>query len=210
MKNILNKIHSDVRLSTPFYGVISSLFATALWNYSWSALTWLGDYSFGLLKGFIDSRFVKAATLESTNYSYFLIILIFIVIGIGWFEISARVKNNLKSTQDNTKVDGQSDSSKIDIPIWAPKAFLAIRMIVSLFLLSGLLFIAGEVTVLNAINDFKQHVRIITPYVTREQKDMIISNWSQMRSLEDYNKVYEKLLTVAEENNLKLYKNRAY
>jgi len=208
MKNLLNKIHSDVRLSAIFYGVISSLLASVLWNYSWSILTWLGEYSFGLLERFVDSRFTKAATLEPTNYSYLLIALLFIVIAIGWFEISGRIKRNINERLEDLEVTDQPDNN--EIPRWVPKAFLAVRVMVVLYLLSGLLFITGEVIVLNAISDFNQHIRIITPYITVEEKDMLLSNWSQMRGLGDYNKIYDELLKIAKENNLTLYNNKTY
>ena len=208
MKKLINRIHSDVRLVAIFYGVISSLAATFIWNYSWAALTFFGNYSFGLLKGFIDSRYAKAATLEPTSYSYLLIIVLFIVISVGWIEISGKIKKQLNKTKD-IDVEG-SNKNSLETPAWASKAFLAIRIMVTFYLLNGLLYVAGEVTVLNAITDFNQHLRIITPYVTNEEKNKIISKWSQMRNLEDYNEVYKDLLKVANGNNLKLYRNRTY
>jgi hypothetical protein len=210
MKELLNKIHSDVRLSAIFYGVLSSLAATVLWNYSWAVLTWLGGYSFGLLEGFVDSRFTKAATLEPTNYSYLLIALLFIVIAIGWFEISGRIKKDLNERLGNPEGAEKPDNNNNEIPRWVPKAFFAVRMMILFYLLSGLLFITGEVIVLNAISDFNQHIRIITPYVTEEEKDMVLSKWSQIRGLEDYNNIYGELLKIAKENNLTLYKNKTY
>lgn len=209
MKKFIDKIHSDVRLSAIFYGVISSLAATALWTYSWAVLTVAGEYSFGLLVGFIDSRYAKAATLEPTNYSYFIIAFLFIIVAIGWFEISERIKKELKSKPEPEPINIESGDNE-EMPSWIPKAFLAVRLIVLFYLFNGLLFIAGEVVVINAISDFKQHVRIINPYISNEEKEVIISQWSQMRNLEDYNKVYEGLISVAKENDLKLYKNRSY
>ncbi|GLS26170.1 hypothetical protein [Marinibactrum halimedae] len=210
MKRLLKNIHSDVRLSAIFYGVISSLMATVLWSYSWSILTWAGSYSFGWLKGFVDSRYAKAATLESTNYSYFLMIIFFVVIVIGWLEISGRIKKKLKENKQSNPPEEKPLNINSDTPSWASKVFLLVRVMVLFYLLNGLLYIAGEVTVLNVILDFKQHMRIITPYISQEKKDMMISSWSQMRGVDDYNKVYEELLSVAKDNNLTLYRNRTY
>lgn len=211
MKKILNKIHSDVRLSAIFYGVTSSLVATTLWNYSWLFLNFVGEYSFGFLQGFVDSRYAKAATLEITNYSFFMIAISFIVMAIGWFEISKKIKKDFNRKQEDCEDKDISKERSENIPHWvAQKVFLIMRIIISIFLLNGLLFITGEVIVLNAISDFKQHLRIVTPYLDDKEKDLIISDWSQMRSLDDYNEVYKVLLEVAKENKLKLYRNRTY
>lgn len=211
MKKILNKIHSDVRLSAIFYGVTSSLVATTLWNYSWLFLNFVGEYSFGFLQGFVDSRYAKAATLEITNYSFFMIAISFIVMAIGWFEISKKIKKDFNRKQEDCEDKDISKERSENIPHWvAQKVFLIMRIIISIFLLNGLLFITGEVIVLNAISDFKQHLRIVTPYLDDKEKDLIISDWSQMRNLDDYNEVYKVLLEVAKENKLKLYRNRTY
>ncbi len=89
-------------------------------------------------------------------------------------------------------------------------AYFFIQFVIPLYILYGLVQISGEVIVLNAITDFKQHILIITPYIEKEEKEKLLSQWSQMRSIDDYNKVYERLVAVAKEHNLKLYKNRMY
>ena len=72
------------------------------------------------------------------------------------------------------------------------------------------MFIVGETIVLNNIGDFKQHIRIITPYISEAQKNELISEWSQMRNVEDYNKLYEELLSISKKNEITLYKNQRY
>lgn len=207
IKFITDKIHSDFRLTAIFYGAIGSLLATAIWTYSPSLLSWLGEYTFGLLKNFIDSRYVKAATLEPSNYSYFILLILFVIIVIGWLEISSRIKNDLVN---NPKEKKDNNKKSEPIPKWVPKAFLGVRVLIGFYLFYGLLFIAGESTVLNSITDFKQHIRIIEPYITPEKKSKLVSQWSQMRSLKDYNAVYEELLKIAKEKNIKLYRNKQY
>ncbi|EOC1803863.1 hypothetical protein ACI1G1_001572 [Vibrio cholerae] len=210
MKNLMNKIHSDIRLSAIFYGVVSSLISTVLWTHSWTILTILGDFSFGYSSAFVDSRFAKAASLEPTNYAYYLIVFLFLVVSLGWFEISARISKKLKS--DNANVSDEKAEMKDNgvLPKWVSPLFFSLRAFVFFYLLYGLIIIAGEITILNSIDNFNQHIRIITPYISKDEKEMLISEWSQMRNAKDYNVIYEKLAVIAKDNNLVLYKNKNY
>lgn len=212
MNELWKKINSDTRSAAVFYGVIASLLASAVIKYSPFALTITGQYTLGALTNFIDSRYAKAATLEHTNYSYFLLTVIFAVIVIAWMEISSKIKKNLKKSTDSaaSEVEESFDKPNPETPKWVPKAFLVARIIIWLHLSWGLLYVAGEATVLNAITDFKQHVRIVTPYIEPKEKDLLISDWSQMRELADYNNIYKRLAEIAKENDLKLYKNKQY
>ena len=209
MKELWEKIHSDNRMATVFYGAIGSLLASAIIKYSPSALALVGEYTFGLLAKFIDSRYTKAATLEPTNYSYFLLALIFVVIVIAWMEISGVVKKNLDGLPVS-EVEKSKNNPITKPPKWVPKTFFAARILVWFYLGWGLLYVAGESTVLNAVTDFKQHVRIVSPYIEPEEKDLLISEWSQMRGVEEYNEIYKKLIEIAKEHDLTLYRNRQH
>ena len=209
MKEFWRRLHSDNRIAAVFYGAIGSLLASAIIKYSPSALAVVGEYTFGFLTKFIDSRYAKAATLEPTNYSYFLLALIFVVIVIAWMEISGALKKSLsgKSAQE---VEEPKNKDNKQPPKWVPAAFLVIRMLTWFYLAWGLLYVAGESTVLNATTDFKQHVRIVSPYIESKEKDLLLSEWSQMRGIEDYNNIYKKLIEISKENDLTLYRNRQY
>lgn len=207
MKEVWRKLHSDNRIATVFYGAIGSLLATAISKYSPAGLAVVGEYTFGFLTKFIDSRYAKAATLEPTNYSYLLLALIFVVIVIVWMEISGAIKKNFIEKTEK-EVEDQTNKEKSPHPKWVPAAFIGVRMLVWFYLAWGLLYVAGESTVLNAITDFKQHIRIVSPYIEPKEKDMLLSEWSQMRGLEDYNNIYKKLIDISETNDLTLYRNR--
>ncbi|MGX9417663.1 hypothetical protein ACWU4D_09955 [Vibrio sp. WJH972] len=209
MKEFWKKLYSDNRIVTVFYGAIGSLLASAIIKYSSAGLAVVGEYTFGFLTKFIDSRYAKAATLEPTNYSYLLLALIFVVIVIAWMEISRAIKKTL-SDKAEKKVEEQNNKEKSSPPKWVPAIFIGMRMLVWFYLAWGLLYVAGESTVLNAITDFKQHIRIVSPYIEPKEKDILLSEWSQMRGLEDYNNVYKKLIDVSEKHDLTLYRNRQY
>jgi hypothetical protein len=209
MKEFWRKLHSDNRIATVFYGAIGSLLASAIIKYSPAVLSVVGEYTFGLLTKFIDSRYAKAAALEPTNYSYFLLALIFVVTVIAWMEISGAVKKSL-SKKAEKEIEEPEKKEKSPHPKWVSAAFVGIRMLVWFYLAWGFLYVAGESTVLNAITDFKQHIRIVSPYIEPKEKDMLLSEWSQMRGLEDYNNIYKKLIDISDKHNLTLYRNRQH
>jgi hypothetical protein len=209
MKEFWRRLHSDNRIAAVFYGAIGSLLASAIVKYSPSVLAVVGEYTFGFLTKFIDSRYAKAATLEPTNYSYFLLALIFVVIVIAWMEISGTVKKSL-SEKSAQEVEEPKNNDNAQPPKWVPAAFFGIRILVWFYLAWGLLYVAGESTVLNATTDFKQHVRIVSPYIESKEKDLLLSEWSQMRGIDDYNNIYKKLIEISKENELTLYRNRQY
>lgn len=205
-RKVFNLIDSNQKLSLIFYSIVTM----AIWENSSSVLSWLGKSSINYFINFIDSRYVKAATLEPTDYSYFIILAIFVGLVVGWFEVSGKITNNIKlDLKENSIKPNESEKAK-PTPSWVPKAFILVKTVIYTYLMYGLLIIAGESTILNAITDFNQHIRILTPYMTENEKELIISEWSQMRSSKDYQKIYEKLVAVADKNAIKLYRNHHY
>lgn len=88
----LNFIDSNAKLSLIFYSMVTM----AIWENSSFVLSWLGKSSLNYFINFIDSRYVKAATLEPTDYSYFIILTIFVGLVVGWFEISGKITKSIK------------------------------------------------------------------------------------------------------------------
>jgi hypothetical protein len=108
--NIINKllsyIDANTRISTIFY----SLVATAVWTYSPTVLSWLGNSSLSYFTNFIDSRYAKAATLEASNYSYFIVLIIFVGLAIGWFEVSGKIRKNLTQNNKSNSINKNDDT----------------------------------------------------------------------------------------------------
>lgn len=200
----LNFIDSNAKLSLIFYSMVTM----AIWENSSFVLSWLGKSSLNYFINFIDSRYVKAATLEPTDYSYSIILTIFVGLVVGWFEISGKITKSIKVEEHSIKIN-ESEESKTT-PSWVPKVFTLVKTVIYTYLMYGLLIIAGESTILNSITDFNQHIRILTPYMTENERELIISEWSQMRSSKDYQKIYDKLVAVADKNEIKLYRNNHY
>jgi hypothetical protein len=201
---MLKKIDTNPKAFAIFYGAVGSILASLIWAFAPSFGDWLGTSTLGVLVDFVNARYIRAATLEPVNYSFFVLTAILVVFAVLWFEIAGRIKKSLLGTSDN-------EVEKKEPPPWMKKlAYIFIQFVIPLYIFYGLIQISGEVIVLNAITDFKQHMLIVTPYIEKEEKEKLLSQWSQMRSIDDYNKVYERLVAVAKEHNLKLYKNRMY
>ena len=201
---MFNKIDTNPKAFAIFYGAVGSILASLIWAFAPSFGDWLATSTLGILIDFVNARYIRAATLEPVNYSFFILTAILVVFAVLWFEIAGRIKKSLFGSQDNERVKNEPSP-------WVKKlAYLFVQFVIPLYILYGLLQISGEVIVLNAITDFKQHILIVTPYIEREEKEKLLSQWSQMRSIDDYNKVYEPLVAVAKEHNLKLDKNRMY
>jgi|GEM_PF-3656262 len=55
-----------------------------------------------------------------------------------------------------------------------------------------------------AIMNFEQNIKILTPYISSNEKDLIISKFASMQSYQDYKSINEQLEKVAKENNIAL------
>lgn len=200
---MFKKIETSPKAFAIFYGSVSSIIASAIWGGAPFLWDWLTASTLGVLIDFVNGCYIRAATLEAVNYSFFVLTAMFVVFVVLCFEILGRIKKKL--------FEKEAETEKKDLPLWMKKGvYIFFQTITIPSILYGLIQISGEVIVLNTITDFKQHMLIVTPYIEREDKDMLLSQWSQIRTMDDYNKVYERLIDVANKNNLKLYKNRMY
>lgn len=205
MKVFWTKLEKNPRFFTFFWGALGSFAVWLIVEYSGSILLYLGTGALGFLTDYIDSRYARAAVLQSTTYSYFILSLIFVIVAVGWGEISSKISASLKGPKE------EKDENEVrPIPKWVPYGFLFAKLLVWYYLLLALLFLAGESIVLNATSDFKQHVRVVAPYISDQEEEVILSEWSQMDSLEDYNSIYKKLISIAKEHELVLKSNQNY
>lgn len=205
MKEFWTKLERNPRFFTFFWGALGSFAVWLIVEYSGSFLLYLGTGALGFLTDYIDSRYARAAVLQNTTYSYFILSLIFVIVAVGWGEISSKISASLKGPKEE-KVENNIKP----IPKWVTYGFIFAKLLVWFYLFLALLFLAGESIVLNATSDFKQHVRIVAPYITDQEEEVILSEWSQMDSLEDYNNIYKNLIAIAKENELVLKRNQNY
>ena len=91
---------------------------------------------------------------------------------------------------------------------------IMLRVFVALLFLSISSFMFSIVIAnfiqLSTISSFKQHIRVIAPYISDHEEEKLISEWSLMSSKQDYQLIYSKLDTIASDNNLELPENKIY
>lgn len=191
------------RFANILQSALGSLIVVPIVSYLPEFSSWLKESSWKTMINFVDKRFIKAATLQSTNYSFFIISVVFVIAAIMWISASEKILTTIK----NKKID----KKKNDNPGPIIKTIIIGTVIyVSCFFVYILIQISGEVITLNAITDFNQHTRIIKPYISQQEYDKLISEWSQMRSYNDYKKLHGKIIEISQQNKLKLYKNHTY
>ena len=127
------------------------------------------------------------------------------VVVVAWGEISSKISSGFKEPKEK-----RPKTETKQPPKWVLYAFLFAKLWVWFYLLMALMFLAGESIVLNATSDFKQHLRIVAPYITDQEEELVLSEWSQMDSLEDYNNIYRKLIPIAKEHELVWRRNKNY
>lgn len=202
---MLKKIDENPRSAAIFYGVVGSTIASIIWVIAPTIFKWLGNSTLQIIIDFIDKRYSRAASLETINYSFYILTILFVIYAIFLVELVQRLnKIDSGKTLVSTKTSGQQND-------YFPKYFrITINILFPLSILWGLFQISGEIIVLNAISDFKQDTRIIRPYIEEKELNVIVSDWSQMRTSKEYNKIYERINSVADKNKLTLNKRKLY
>ncbi len=203
---MLKKINSNPIVSAIIYGAIGSIVASALWALAPIVTNWLASSSWIVLVNFINYRYEAAATLESMNYSFYVLTALFVVVAVLWFEIAGRLKKKLFGPSEPSVVVEVKEPS----PATKWVLYIFIQFVIPLYLLYALVQISGQVVTLNAITNFKQHMRIVAPYITQEESNQLLSKWSQMRTVEDYDAIYKRLSEVAKANGARLPRNNLY
>ncbi|MCD4502143.1 hypothetical protein [Chromobacterium vaccinii] len=205
---MLKKIDSNPKAFAIIYGAVGSIAASAIWLLAPLLGSWLATSSWDVLVRYINHRYEAAATLEPVNYSFFVLTVIFVVVAILWFETAGRLKKMLYHANEPkpTSIEEAREPSKFAKAI----SYGLIQFVVPLYLLYALVQISGQVITLNAITDFKQHMRILAPYITAGDSAQLYSKWSQMRTTDDYDAIYKHLSEVAKAHSLHLPRNHTY
>ncbi len=112
-----------------------------------------------------------------------------------------------KKKGEDEKDDHEKEKDK-EPPPSPLRLFVAVLfLLISSFFIS--LVIANYIQ-LSTISSFKQHIRIVAPYISDNEEEKLISEWSLINSKDDYQKIYNKLNKIATENGLQLPENKIY
>lgn len=188
-------------------GVIIGVIASLLFTYFLQPLIDLvGGYlrrsTISFFIELVDSKYARASFLDGIDYSYYISMIIFVIISIVFIGMSEKI---IEHTFDKKK-----DEPKPIKPILQKSLAVFIIGYISFFLIYFLVQISGEAITLNAISGFRRHMAILSPHLSLDEQRNIYSKWAQMKSTDEYKKIYEELSKKAKEKNIVLDKRRLY
>jgi hypothetical protein len=124
---------------------------------------------------------------------------------------SAQNKKLDSSESGNTAADIEQIKSKISKLRSSIRLLRYLQIGLVLFFSIFIFFQTWQLFVQHQIvTSFDQHMKILTPYMSSEQKAQIISKFSLMKSEDDYLKIYEGLNSIAKANDIILPENPSY
>ncbi|HAN20404.1 MAG: hypothetical protein A2Y15_08605 [Clostridiales bacterium GWF2_36_10] len=185
------------KAQTIYISIISTLIFTIIIEPAIEIMKHMGN---GFFKSLFNYTYIVAA---KANDSYFITLIIGglfylffgILSGYVFGSITYKIKNKQVKNTDfgeakkdrfNTKINNFSKSK--------------ITVIILLLLLSLDMFIGYFSQILK--NEFDINIITITPYTESHQIDLLKSNWTKMKSKDDYNKIYEVINKIKEINDL--------
>jgi len=183
-------------------GIISSMLFLYLFQ---PVLDFIGGAFLNLLSytgsKFVDDFYAKIAHLELLDFSFYWIAIIFGTISLIAGVTSVRGFIKLFIVEKPSKNIIVNSNKKVYFSFYLMNLFIFIFTIV---------FLSTKIYQLRLITSFKQHMRIVAPYISEQIEEEIYSQWSLMNKEEDYMNVYIKLQTIALKNKLVLPRNKIY
>ncbi|ADT93397.1 hypothetical protein Sbal625DRAFT_1289 [Shewanella baltica OS625] len=148
-----------------------------------------------VVSGLVDSLYQKSALGVAKDPSltvYALIIGFITAFPVAMIRIFFQKKSNDDKSRENSKRSGI-----MLIPIAILPLMLFYQMWTMMF--------QYEV-----VTSFDQHIKIVTPYISEKEKQIIVSKFSMMNGESDFKSLYAELDKIASENKLVLPKNKTY
>lgn len=194
-------------------GIVSGVVASAIFIYfiqpilNFFSLVFVASSQF-IGDAYIDRIYQQASHLETQDYSFLLIMLLLGAFSFALAGISVKlflIVLRKKKRQDEPTQDKEKN----------PRSRTTVRAIsvAFIFQLQSILMLSIVVAnyiQLSVISSFKQHVRILAPYISDLEEEKFISEWSLMNSKGDYQQIYRRLNIIASANKIQLPENKIY
>ena len=151
---------------------------------------------------YVNEIFTQIAYLELRDHSFLLLAIIYGALG-GTSMMAAIFlwRPPDKSRRSNDIIQKLNASIKAKL--------IASALLVNITLMT-IAVISTQVYQLTLITSFKQHIRILAPYMTEQQEEELLSSWSLLKSADDYDLVNKSMQKIASDNNIKLPENSLY
>jgi uncharacterized membrane protein len=206
---MIKKYYND---STIRKGIISSLIGTIFFIYLLEPFIKLLSNGMLIVGNFFSNTFIDGLYREMSkgriDYSFLIIEMFFIASIMFLFSFSfiilfTKSKRKPENDSENTI---ENDSSELNEnkkkKRKIPKFILTSWTII--FGLSMTFIIVMANIKVNTIINYNQKVKIITPYIDMQKKNLFESKFASMNSKFDFDNIMNEIEKIAEENNLEL------
>jgi len=154
---------------------------------------------------YVDQIYKEAASLETQNYAFLLILFLFGLLSMLFFTVGIRLVVGKKLIRSTFRPIGEALFNR-DHPILRI-GFGVFQILIAIFYL---VIASANYTQLSIIATFQQQMRVVAPYISDLQGEQLYSQWSQMRSKKDYDSINNKLHAIALQHQLELPENALY
>lgn len=192
----MNKMNPAVK-----WGIISGLASTLLFVYFLDPiLSYLGKLLLNtarlLSTSYLD-RFYSEVATGDIDYSFMLAIILLVIpfVIYSFNRLANFIETKLTKTKDKQK------GSKTDI--WGSVLLILSFTCMLIFIVDG--FARKRIS-----TSFRQHLAILTPYISEDEKNILISKYSSMSSENDYRLLVKQMKSVAIAHNINLPPNKLY
>lgn len=194
--------------------VIASLVASFLFLYLLDPiLAFLGrsllSVSALLNQAYLNRIYAQAAHLESHDFAFLIVAMVSGTVGALPMLIGVLLLRRSLAVRSQKIESDRSQNRQIHRHPGVGTT-VSICLIGLLFFGWGAVVIGANYVQLSLISSFKQHIRIVAPYLSDEEEESLISEWSRMASKTDYDRIYEKLVGIAQREGVSLPDNKLY
>lgn len=152
---------------------------------------------------YVDELFAQVSHLEIMDFSFFFYMLFSVFIAVFFTFL-------IISTWQTSKKDGDENKEKIETKTKSTLTKVRSTVIYILFIIFFITMVSTKFYQLSLISSFKQHLRIVAPYMSQQDEKKLLSEWSLIESKKDYDDVNKKMIQLATENNIELPDNKLY
>ncbi len=156
---------------------------------------------------YYDRIFVQAAMLEERNYAFYVVMLIVMPISVTLFAVSLRYFLGAFRTSPPSH---QLPRIATFVRSHRKPVFTFAVVFALANLVFGAVVMSGNELQLRLMTSFKQHMRILAPYLDESQEELIFSEWSRMQGERDHRQIMVKIASIAETNGVALPGNKIY
>lgn len=180
-------------------GVMASIIASAVFIYFLDPILrsmarfLVYFYSFFGTK-YIDRIYAQAAQLETINYAFILLIAFASLCCLTVLTRSTIAILRAFSTASDQPTKEHEWVRNVPKSKALSKGSAIMLLGITLCILLWVIAImAGNWMQLSLTGSFRQHIRIVAPYIDTQQEKQLMSNWSRMRTQAEYRAIYERL-----------------